>query len=140
MKILLAADGSPFTKKALGWLLANHSFDGTDDELVILNVQAPMPPRVRAVLPAETVKSYYEDEALKVLAPIDKFMKRHTTKFSIHSATGNPAEEIIRLAKKQKVHLIVMGTHGRGMLGQAIMGSVAQRVVADSPTPVLLIK
>ena len=67
-------------------------------------------------------------------------MKRHTMNFHTHWATGNPAEEIVRLATKQKVHLIVMGTHGRGMLGQAIMGSVAQRVVADSPTPVLLIK
>ena len=64
MKILLAADGSPYTKKALAWLLANHSFDGAEDELVILNVQAAMPPRVRAVLPAETVKGYYEEEAL----------------------------------------------------------------------------
>lgn len=140
MKILLAADGSPFTKKALAWLVANHSFDGTDDELVILNVQFPMPPRVRAVLPAETVKGYYLDEATKVLAPIDRFMKRHTPHYRVQWATGAPSEEIIRLAKKEKAHLIVMGTHGRGMLGQAVMGSVAQRVVADSTVPVMLVK
>ncbi|UUZ78599.1 universal stress protein [Polaromonas sp. P1(28)-13] len=33
-----------------------------------------------------------------------------------------------------------MGTHGHGLLGRAIMGSVAQRVVTDSEIPVLLVK
>ena len=36
--------------------------------------------------------------------------------------------------------MIVMGTHGHGLLGRAIMGSVAQRVVTDSDVPVLLVK
>jgi nucleotide-binding universal stress UspA family protein len=52
---------------------------------------------------------------------------------------GAPAEEILRAAKREKVHQIVMGTHGRGLLGQAVMGSVAQRVVSQSPVPVLLV-
>jgi len=34
----------------------------------------------------------------------------------------------------------VMGTHGRGLLGNALMGSVAQRVVSGSTVPVLLVK
>jgi len=33
-----------------------------------------------------------------------------------------------------------MGTHGRGLLGRAVMGSVAQRVLADAAVPVLMIK
>lgn len=140
MKILLAVDGSPYTKKALAWLMANHSFDGNEDELIVLNVQAPVPNRVRAALPTETIKGYYAEEALKVLAPIDKFLKRHNAHFSSRWVTGAPAEEIVRLAKKEKVHLVAMGTHGRGMLGQAIMGSVAQRVVADCTVPVMLVK
>jgi nucleotide-binding universal stress UspA family protein len=36
--------------------------------------------------------------------------------------------------------MIVMGTHGHGMVGGLLMGSVAQRVVAGSDVPVLLIK
>jgi nucleotide-binding universal stress UspA family protein len=36
--------------------------------------------------------------------------------------------------------MIVMGTHGHGLLGRAMMGSVAQRVVTDSPVPVLLVR
>jgi hypothetical protein len=37
-------------------------------------------------------------------------------------------------------HMIVMGTHGHGLLGRALMGSVAQRVVTDCSVPVLLVK
>jgi len=53
---------------------------------------------------------------------------------------GSPADEILRIAQREKVQQIVMGTHGRGVLGRALMGSVAQRVVTGSPVPVLLVK
>ncbi len=36
--------------------------------------------------------------------------------------------------------MIVMGTHGHGLIGRALMGSVAQRVVTDAEIPVLLVK
>jgi nucleotide-binding universal stress UspA family protein len=53
---------------------------------------------------------------------------------------GSPTAEILRAAKREKAHLIVMGTHGQGLLSRALIGSVAQRVVAESETPVLLVK
>ena len=40
----------------------------------------------------------------------------------------------------EKAHLIVMGTHGHGLLGRAVMGSVAQRVLTEAELPVLLVK
>jgi nucleotide-binding universal stress UspA family protein len=53
---------------------------------------------------------------------------------------GSPSQEILRAAKKEKAHMIVMGTHGHGLISRALMGSVAQRVVADADIPVLLVK
>ena len=53
---------------------------------------------------------------------------------------GSPAQEIVRAMQREKAQLIVMGTHGHGLLGRALMGSVAQKVVADCETPVLLVK
>lgn len=53
---------------------------------------------------------------------------------------GVPFTEIIRAAKEYMVDLIVLGTHGRTGLSQAIMGSVAERVVRKSPCPVLTIR
>jgi len=53
---------------------------------------------------------------------------------------GVPFAEIIRAAKEYVADLIVIGTHGRTGLSQAIMGSVAERVVRKSPCPVLTIR
>jgi len=140
MKILLAVDGSPYTKKALAWLTVNQTLGGPDDELVVLNVQPPLPPRARAALGADIVKGYHQDEATKVIGPIEKFLKRHKVPSRVLWVVGSPSDEILRVAKREKAQQIVMGTHGRGMLGRALMGSVAQRVVAEATVPVLLVK
>lgn len=53
---------------------------------------------------------------------------------------GAPREQIIRLARRYEVDLIVMTTHGRTGLQRWLMGSVAERVVRASPCPVLLLR
>jgi nucleotide-binding universal stress UspA family protein len=140
MKILLAADGSKFTKKALGFLLTHENLAGADDELIVLHVQTPVPPGVKSMLGAAAVKSYHSEEAAKVLDPIERLLARHDLHHRSSWVLGSAVTEIVRAAKKEKVHLIVMGTHGHGLLGRALMGSVAQRVLADADVPVLLVK
>ncbi len=51
-------------------------------------------------------------------------------------ASGKPWECILRVARERDVDLIVMGTHGRGGLPRALLGSVAERVLRASPVPV----
>jgi nucleotide-binding universal stress UspA family protein len=140
MNILLAADGSKFTKKALAFLVTHETLCGPDDELHVLNVQPPVTTRVKTMLGAKVVNDYYRDEAREVLDPIERFLKRHDVKFRTATVVGPPTKEILAAAKRQKAHLIVMGTHGHGLMGRALMGSIAQRVVADCEVPVLLVK
>jgi len=140
MKILLAADGSKFTKKALAFLATHENLAGPNDELVVLHVQSPVPPRVKTMLGAGIVNDYHRDEAQKVLDPIGRFLKRHNVAFKTSWVVGSPSQEVLRAAQREKAHMIVMGTHGHGLIGRALMGSVAQRVVADSDIPVLLVK
>jgi nucleotide-binding universal stress UspA family protein len=54
-------------------------------------------------------------------------------------ASGNAAPEILSLAAERKIDLIVMGTHGRTGVKRFLLGSVAERVVRESPVPVLTI-
>lgn len=140
MKIILPADGSDFTKKALAFLMTHEGLCGPTDELVVLHVQLPVPPRVKRMLGSGAVNSYHEDEAKRVLDPIEKFLKRHSVNFSCRWTVGAVAPEILKAVAKEKAHMVVMGTHGHGLLGSAVMGSVAQRVVADADVPVLLVK
>ena len=140
MKILLAADGSKFTKKALAFLVTHESLCGPTDELVVLHVQSPVPPRVKTMLGAAAVRSYHDEEAHKVLDPIEKFLARHDIVKRMRWVTGSATEEILAACKREKAHMIVMGTHGHGLVGRALMGSVAQRVVSGADVPVLLVR
>jgi len=53
---------------------------------------------------------------------------------------GEPAEIIVQTAKKQNCDLIVMGTHGQGIIAEVLIGSTAKRVVRQSAIPVLIIR
>jgi nucleotide-binding universal stress UspA family protein len=53
---------------------------------------------------------------------------------------GTPADRIARAAKRQRADVIVMGTHGRGGLAKLFLGSVAERVVATAPCPVMTVR
>lgn len=140
MKVLFAADGSKYTKKALAFLVTHESLAGPEGEVIVLNVQPPVPGRVKTMVGSATVNAYHADEAKKVLEPIERFLKRHKLQFRATWVVGSPAAEVLRAATREKAHMIVMGTHGQGLLSRALIGSVAQRVVADCDIPVLLVK
>ncbi len=140
MKIILAADGSKFTKKALAFLVTHESLAGPNDEVIVVHAQPILPPRVRAAVGATVVRDYLADEAEKVLAPIRKFLDRHDIHYRCEWSVAPAHELVLRTAKKAKAHLIVMGTHGHGVLGRALMGSVALKVLTEADVPVMLVK
>jgi nucleotide-binding universal stress UspA family protein len=51
----------------------------------------------------------------------------------------SPAEEIVRYAREQRADLVVLATHGHGVLKRALIGSVASAVARAAPCPVLLV-
>ena len=54
-----------------------------------------------------------------------------------HIAIGEPAQEILKLIDREKVDMVVMASHGRR--GHFHFGSVAEKVVKNSPVPVVTI-
>lgn len=57
----------------------------------------------------------------------------------VASASGDPAEEIVRYAGEHAIDLIVLGTHGRTGPSHALLGSVAEHVMRTAPCPVLAV-
>jgi nucleotide-binding universal stress UspA family protein len=55
-------------------------------------------------------------------------------------AEGRPSVEIVAYAAEHAVDLIVMGTHGRGTLGRAFLGSVADNVIRQAACPVMVVR
>ena len=140
MKIVLAADGSSYTKKALAFLVTHLELAGSDGKVIVVNVQPAVPPRVKSMVGATAVHEYHESEAAKVLKPIEKFLQRRDLSYTTRWAVGNAGQEIVKVAKKEKATMIMMGTHGHGILGRALLGSVAQNVITECDIPVLLVK
>jgi nucleotide-binding universal stress UspA family protein len=53
--------------------------------------------------------------------------------------TGDPAREVLRLASHRSDSLIVMGTQGRGLVAEAVLGSVSREVVRRARSSILLV-
>jgi nucleotide-binding universal stress UspA family protein len=58
---------------------------------------------------------------------------------SFATTVGVPVTEILDYVKNHEIDLIVLGTHGRGLVGQMLLGSVAERVVRLASVPVLTV-
>lgn len=140
MKLLLAADGSQYTRKALEFILEHKHLQTAQSELLVVNVQPLLPTVFNAVLSVEKALELHESEADAVFLPIRKFLDENNMKHRCISLIGSIASKIVAAAKDEHVDLIVMGTHGRDFLGTAVMGSVAQKVLAQSTVPVMLVK
>lgn len=76
------------------------------------------------------------DRLLRILSPAEHAVLQ--PRFVVR--TGVPAAEIGRYASDAGADLIVMGTHGRGALAHALLGSVAEQVVRTAPCPVLTVR
>ena len=140
MKILFAADGSTFTKKALTFLVKNKNLLGPGDDLVVLHVQDAISAQIERKLGSAEVTAYQTKQADLVLHPIQKFLDKHEVNYRCIWVAGAAASQIIDVSKRERVQMIVMGSHGHGLLSRMFVGSVAQRVLADSEIPTLLIK
>ena len=140
MKILLAVDGSPYTKKMLAYLTTHDELFGPRNEYTLLTVQPPLPPRARAAVGKEVVDGYYADETQKVMAPITEFLAHHSLAAKTEWKVGHVGETIANFADDGKFDLLVMGSHGHGSIGNLVMGSVATQVLSHCKVPVLLVR
>ena len=84
----------------------------------------------------ETLNKAAREQLHNVLTPEE--VQRWQARLSLRP--GTPYVEIVRFAKDHAVDLIVLGTHGRGPVWHALLGSVAERVVRNAHCPVLTVR
>lgn len=141
MNILLAVDGSPYTKRMLAYVAAHDEWLGDQHQYTIVTAVPAVTPRAAAVIDKETLKAYYEEEAEKTLKSVRTFFKRQIkAPVNFVVKVGHPAEQIVGVASKLKPDLLIMGSHGHNSLGNLVMGSVATKVLAATKVPVLLVR
>ncbi|HZV37285.1 MAG TPA: universal stress protein [Pseudoxanthomonas sp.] len=82
---------------------------------------------------------YYEGQSEAVLRTLRPLLGRTGLAFEERKAIGDPAPTILAEAKAAKADMVVIGSHGKGALQSLLIGSVALKVVASSPLPVLVV-
>ena len=140
MKILLPVDGSKYTKRMLGYIAAHDELLGAGHQYLLFTVVPRLSSRAAAFFDRETLDAYYQEEADKVLRAPRAFAAKQKWALRSSHAAGHAPEEIARLAVKERADLIIMGTHGHAALASAVLGSVAQGVLARCRTPLLFIR
>ena len=140
-KILCPTDFSDSAFMALK--MANELAQEYSAELLVVHVVSEIP--VLPALPTNPtidIPLYQEmlDDAAKTTLETlikDKISPDISVKPII--VQGNAAHEIVEVAKKEGVDLLVISTHGETGFRHFIYGSVAEKVVRLSPCPVLTI-
>jgi nucleotide-binding universal stress UspA family protein len=140
MKILLAVDGSPYSKKMLAYLSTHESLLNTNNSYFVFTAQPALPPRARAAVGKDIVNTYYAEESEKVLAPVAKFLLRHGIDAKSEWKVGPAGATIAKVAAEGEFDMVVMGSHGHGAVANLVMGSVATQVLAHCTVPVLLVR
>ena len=141
MKILLPIDGSKSSLNAAKYVakLASNSRSPITVTLVSVHDDAGLT-HVKQFVSKSVVDDYLREISEKELKPAQKVLDAARVKHSMVIRRGHIAEEIIALANKDKVDMIVMGAKGRSALLDVLIGSVAQRVSSLAKQPVLLVK
>jgi nucleotide-binding universal stress UspA family protein len=140
MKILVAVDGSDYTKRVLEYLAAHDVWLAPGHEYSVLHVVPALPLRAAAALDREVVQGYYSDEAQAVFAPVRSFFEEHGIRASYLAEVGRVADVIAHCADAGQYDLLMMGSHGHGALGSLVLGSVASKVLSHCRTPLLLVR
>ena len=142
MKILLASDGSKHALHAVKYavkLVRQLSSASNSITLVSVHDDAALH-HARSLMGSDAVTEYLREFSEKELKPARKVLEAAGIKHDMEQRIGHVAQEIVACAKKGKYDLIVLGAKGRGAILDVLLGSVAQRVLASSSTPVLLVK
>jgi nucleotide-binding universal stress UspA family protein len=140
MKVALAIDGSNCSLRATNFVI--ELIDGREDtEVHVINVHAPV--RYANLLSTEKrqlIEQWNRKSGDEATAAARYVLTAATIPCRLHVVTGDPAAEIVKLARELGCGLIVMGTRGLGAVAGLALGSVATKVVHDADMPVLLVK
>lgn len=155
----IAVDGSPFGLAAARWVLKHRQLFGNAPRFQLIHVLEPSARKTARASAAAPRAGLADGETPtadgsgdgdggadaaaieKVVAPVRKlFVKAGLEPETVPLSGGNPGDAIAAHARKRRLDVLVMGSHGRGAFDSLVLGSVAMRVAARCDKPLLLIR
>lgn len=151
-RILYATDLSE--NSSFAYLHATNLAEKHDADIIILHVFEQLSSSAHALMDSYMTEEFREKLVQRKSETLEKIRKRLSDFCEkvqadnpqctyrvqdIITCEGFPAEKILEKADEFKCDIIVMGTHGKGFIEHAFLGSVAQKIVRHSKKPVLTI-
>ncbi len=140
MKLLAAVDLS----RASSYIVeAVHRVAmATDAEVLVLHVVTPLPgvagPEFNPATEAQELAGRFLDEQDQVAELVQQLIDAGVDASAL-LRQGQPAKTVLKEAERQDVELIVVGSHGRGLLFDAVVGSVSSEILRHAEVPVLVV-
>ena len=136
-KILHANDGSEHAFHALSLAVAIARQNDSELHMVCVEEIDYMPEFIEEIREeAGTAARRYHT----VLRRAREMAEEHRVKLDTHVIAGHPVRDIVELAKKLKVDLLVIGATGHSAIYERLIGSRADRIVQLAQCPVLVVK
>ena len=145
----IAIDGSKYGLAAVRYLLRHRDLFGAAPVLTLIHVVPDLSAFVVPGFGDAPVPAYEPDQVVKMqkqafvsaLAAARKLIESARLETAVACLVGNNhGDEIAAYARKERLDLLLMGSHGYGALNAVVLGSVATRVAAKCTTPLLLIR
>jgi nucleotide-binding universal stress UspA family protein len=135
--ILLPTDGNPPSEAARDHAIGlAAAYDATLHAVYVIDDDALRAARIDS----DTVLAGFEAEGERLVDDVEAAAAEAGVASETAVLHGRPHEAIVDYAGDHDVDLIVMGTHGRHGVSRILLGSVTERVVRRSPTPVLTVR
>ncbi|NNE97705.1 MAG: universal stress protein, partial [Pyrinomonadaceae bacterium] len=135
-KIVVPLDGSSLAEQALATARAfSRAYNA---ELEIICVENEEAEENIHMTDAQMIE--HRTELQKYISLVSQLIRDDNLEVKTHYRYGEPASEIDAVSREMNADLIVMTTRGKFEIGQIITKSMAQRVIQNTSTPVLLIR
>ena len=140
MKILVAVDGSEISLRAAKFVVALNREMAKPSKVTLLAVDPPPFPGVETRIGTKAVRQLHEESLESMLKDARRSLSRTKLELVERAEIGDISETIIKVARQDKVDLIVLGSHGRGAVKGILLGSVSSKVIAQSEIPVTIVR
>jgi nucleotide-binding universal stress UspA family protein len=137
---LLPVDGSLPALRAVDHVIDEALATPLAAEVMLLNVQHPLPSDVSRFIDSAIVHDYHREAGDAALASARARLHAAGIGHGEHVVVGEIAPTIVDFAREHDCSLIIMGARGLGTVAGLLLGSVTQRVIHLTDLPVVVVK
>jgi nucleotide-binding universal stress UspA family protein len=138
-KILFPTDFSDVAGKAMKYITQLKGAGA--QEVIVLHVidEEELTVLSRAPDQYSNIMEAINKEVLSEMTAVEAAMTAEGFRVKLEVRTGNPFTVIMDMAMKEKVSIIVLGSHGRSNIAEMLMGSVSENVIRHAKVPLLVV-